>query len=194
MNNLQGAPEPDGKLPPPSLPAPRVRVRQTEDGHAVEPAPDDGADQEGFRARFLTAFGTTEPAVAEALYQQLLNFLCPGQVLDSGTANLALALMHSIAPTDEIEAMLAGQMIVAHVASMDASRRAVHVEQTPGGRQAYVGLARKLMTLYTAQMDALNRHRGKGTTQKIVIERVLVAPGAQAIVGAVGSGGRGDGG
>jgi hypothetical protein len=50
------------------------------------------------------------------------------------------------------------------------------------------------MTLFTAQMDALNRHRGKGTTQKIVIERVLVAPGAQAIVGAVANGGRGGGG
>jgi hypothetical protein len=80
-------------------------------------------------------------------------------------------------------------MIVAHVAAMDASRRPLHVEQTPGGRQAYLSLARKLMTLYATQMDALNRHRGKGTTQKIVIERVLVAPGAQAIVGAVSEGG-----
>ena len=76
---------------------------------------------------------------------------------------------------------------------MDASRRALHAEQTAAGRVAYLSLARKLMMLFTAQMDALNRYRGKGTTQKIVIERVLVAPGAQAIVGAVASGGRGDG-
>ena len=193
LNNVRHGPELDGRLPPPSLPAPRVRVRQTEDGHAVEPAPHE-ADQEGFRARLLTAFGTTEPAVAEALYQQLLNSLCPGRVLDTGTANLSLALMYSIAPKDEIEAMLACQMLVAHVASMDATRRALHVEQTAGGRAAYLSLARKLMTLFTAQMDALNRHRGKGTTQKIVVERVLVAPGAQAIVGAITNGGRGDGG
>ena len=90
--------------------------------------------------------------------------------------------------------MLASQMIVAHVAAIDASRRALHVEQTAGGRAAYLGLARKLMTLFTAQMDALDRYRGKARTQKIVIERVLVAPGAQAIVGAVANGGRGDGG
>ena len=82
-------------------------------------------------------------------------------------------------------------MIVAHVAAMDASRRALHVEQSAGGRAAYLSLARKLMTLFTTQMDALNRHRGKGTTQKIVIERVFVAPGAQAVVGAVASGGQG---
>jgi hypothetical protein len=85
--------------------------------------------------------------------------------------------------------MLACQMITSHTAAMDVSRRALHVEQTTAGRAAYLGLARKLMTLFTAQMDALNRHRGKRTTQKIVIERVFLAPGAQAIVGAVASGG-----
>ena len=68
---------------------------------------------------------------------------------------------------------------------MDASRRALHVEQTAGGRAAYLSLARKLMTLFTAQMDALNRHRGKVTVQKVIVEKVHVAPGGQAIVGAI---------
>jgi hypothetical protein len=90
--------------------------------------------------------------------------------------------------------MLATEMIVGHFAAMDTARRALHAEQTAGGRATYLSLSRKLMALFAAQMDALNRHRGKGTTQKIVIERVLVAPGAEAIVGAVPNGGRGDGG
>jgi hypothetical protein len=89
--------------------------------------------------------------------------------------------------------MLATEMIVAHFAVMDTARRALHAEQTAGGRQAYLSLSRKMAALFTAQMDALNRHRGKCATQKIVVERVYVAPGAQAIVGAVASGGRGDG-
>jgi hypothetical protein len=89
--------------------------------------------------------------------------------------------------------MLAYQMIVAHLAGMDASRRALHIEQTPGGRQAYLSLARKLMTLFAAQMDALNRHRGKATVQKVVVEKVLVASGGQAVVGAVSRGRQGDG-
>ena len=114
-------------------------------------------------------------------------------MLDTGTADLALALTHSIAPKDEIEAMLACQMLVAHLASMDASHRAIHVEQTPGGRQAYMSLTRKLMTLFTAQIDALNRYRGKATVQRVVVERVYVAPCAQAIVGAIAAEGRGDG-
>ena len=161
----------------------------------MEPVLDETLDLDEFRIRFVGAFGTTEQIIAEALFQQVVNALHPDpkKLLDAAT-NLVLALLHRIGPRDELEAMLASQMIVAHVAAMDASRRALHVEQTAGGRAAYLGLMRKLMTLFTAQMDALNRHRGKGTTQKIVIERVLVAPGAQAIVGAVANGGRGDGG
>src|SRR5712692_2596859 len=193
LSDLQGAP--DAKLPPPSLPAPRVRVRQTEDGHAVEPVLDETLDLDEFRIRFVGAFGTTEQVIADALFQQVVNALHPDpkKPLDAATANLVLALLHRIGPRDEIEAMLACQMIVAHVAAMDASRRALHVDQTAGGRTTYLGLARKLMTLFSAQMDTLNRHRGKGTTQKIVIERVVVAPGGQAVVGAVSTGGRGDG-
>src|SRR6266576_4665660 len=106
----------------------------------------------------------------------------------NSAANLVLALLHRIGPRDELEAMLASQMITAHVAAMDASRRALHVEQSASGRAAYLSLAAKLMRLFTEQMDALSRHRGKVTTQKIVIERVLFAPGAQAVVGAVASG------
>jgi hypothetical protein len=72
-----------------------------------------GVSGESIVELFLAAFGTTEPAVAEALYQQLINALRSGQLLDAATANLALALLHRIAPKDEIEAMLACQMIVA---------------------------------------------------------------------------------
>jgi hypothetical protein len=54
-------------------------------------------------------------------------------------------------------------------------------------------MARRLMTLFSDQFGTLDRHRGKGTTQKIVIERVLVAPGAQAVIGAVSEEREGDG-
>jgi hypothetical protein len=57
--------------------------------------------------------------------------------------------------------MLATEMIVAHSGAMDTARRALHAEQTAGGRPSYLSLSRKLMALFTAQMDALNRYRGK---------------------------------
>ena len=154
-------------------------------GKSFEILPELSESTEPWCSRFLAAFGTTEVAIAEALFQQLLNALGPGKQLDPATANLALALLHRIAPKDEIEAMLACQMIAAHVAAMDASRRALHVEQSVGGRQVYLSLARKLMTLFAAQMDALNRQRGKGIVQRVIVERVDVRDGGQAIVGAV---------
>jgi hypothetical protein len=167
-----------------------------EAGQAIEPVLAESESLDEFRIRFVGAFGTAEQIIAEVLFQQVVTAIHPdpAKPLDAETANFVLALLHRIGPKDELEAMLACEMIVAHVAAMDASRRAFHVEQRAAGRTAYLSLARKLMVLFTAQMDALNRHRGKGTTQKIVIERVYVAPGAQAVVGAVANERRGDGG
>jgi len=167
----------------------------TEAGQAIEPVPDETGELDDFRDRFLAAFGTSNETVAEALLQHLLNGLHtePDKPVDSATANLALALMHEICPQDMLEGLIGVQLVITHVAAMEASRRALHMEQSAAGRAAYLSLARKLMTLFATQVGTLDRHRGKGTTQKIVIERVLVAPGAQAIVGAVASEGRGDG-
>jgi hypothetical protein len=191
LSELQGAPE----LPPLRVPAPRVRLAKAACGLAIEPIIAESEDLDEFRGRFVGAFGTTEQIIAEALFQQLLNALHPDpkKPLDAATANLVLALLHRIGPRDEIEAMLAAEMIVAHITSMDAARRALHVEQTAAGRATYLGLARKLMALYAIQMDALNRHRGKATVQKVIVEKVYVAPGGQAVVGAISGGGKGDG-
>jgi hypothetical protein len=196
LSHLQCAAKPGSEVPPIMLPAPRVRVRQTESGQVLEPSPEETANLDDFHVAFLAAFGTTEQIIAEALFQQVVNSLHPdpNKPLDAAAANLVLALLHRIGPEDEIEAMLACQMIVAHVASMDAARRALHVEQTAGGRAVYLNLVRRLMTTFTLQMDTLGRHRGKPTVQKVIVERVYVAPGAQAVVGAVANERRGDGG
>jgi hypothetical protein len=48
----------------------------------------------------------------------------------------------------------------------------------------------KLLRTFTAQIEALQRHRGKGE-QKVTVEHVHVHAGGQAIVGAVTPGGGG---
>jgi hypothetical protein len=151
LSDLGGAAAAEPRLPPSSVPAPRVRVRLTEGEQAIEPARGGEGRTGNFRAEFLAAFGTVDEIVAEALYGQLLNGLHADRdkPIGTATANLALALMHEIGPQDVVGAMLTCQMIIAHVAAMDASRRALHVEQTAGGRAAYLSLARKLMTLFT---------------------------------------------
>jgi hypothetical protein len=89
-----------------------------------------------------------------------------------------------IGPRDELEGMLAAQLIASHAAAMECYRRAMHPEQTFAGRSENLTQANKLSRTSTILLEALNRHRGKGQ-QKVTVEHVNVHAGGQAIVGAV---------
>jgi hypothetical protein len=99
-----------------------------------------------------------------------------------------LSGMIGIRPRDELEGMLAAQMIAAHNASMECFRRAMIDEQTFQGRRESLNQANKLARTYTSLLEALNRHRGKGQ-QRVTVEHVHVHAGGQAIVGTVEPGG-----
>ena len=73
---------------------------------------------------------------------------------------------------------------------MECYRRAMIGEQTFEGRRENLGQANKLSRTYTALLEALNRHRGKGQ-QKVTVEHVHVHSGGQAVVGVVENSGRG---
>lgn len=98
--------------------------------------------------------------------------------------NYTLATLIGISPQDELEGMLAAQMIACHNASMECFRRAMLKEQTIEGRSMNLGQANKLTRSYSILMEALNKHRGKGQ-QKVTVEHVHVHEGGQAIVGSV---------
>src|SRR6202140_1643752 len=93
-----------------------------------------------------------------------------------------------IGPRDELEGMIAAQLLAAHNAAMECYRRAMLAAQTFEARRENLGQANKLSRSYAALLDALNRHRGKGQ-QKVTVEHVHVHQGGQAIVGAVNQGG-----
>ena len=97
-----------------------------------------------------------------------------------------------IRPRDELESMIASQLIVTHNAAMECHRRAMIGEQTFDGRSDNLNQANKLSRTYTLLLDALNRHRGKGQ-QKVTVEHVHVHEGGQAIVGHVEHKGEGAG-
>jgi hypothetical protein len=99
-----------------------------------------------------------------------------------------LAALAGIAPRDELEGMLAAQLLASHNAAMECYRRAMIGEQTFEGRRESLSQANKLSRTYAVLLDALNRHRGKGQ-QKVTVEHVHVHSGGQAIVGAVTPGG-----
>ena len=95
-----------------------------------------------------------------------------------------VAALIGIGPNDEIEGMIAAQLLAAHNAAMECYRRATLGEQTFEGRRENLNQANKLSRTYAVLLDALNRHRGKGQ-QKVTVEHVHVHSGAQAIVGTV---------
>lgn len=96
----------------------------------------------------------------------------------------SLNALMGIKPQDEIEGMLAAQMVAAHNASMECFRRAMNKEQSFEGRTMNLNQANKLSRTYATMVEALNRHRGKGE-QKILVQHVNVEDGGQAIVGNV---------
>jgi hypothetical protein len=102
-----------------------------------------------------------------------------------------VAALIGIGPKDEIESMIAAQLLAAHNAAMECYRRAMIGEQTFEGRRENLAQANKLSRTYAALLDALNRHRGKGQ-QKVTVEHVHVHSGGQAVVGVVGTPGGGD--
>jgi hypothetical protein len=103
-----------------------------------------------------------------------------------------VAALVGVGPKDELEGMMAAQLIAAHNAAMECYRRAMIGEQTFEGRRENLNQANKLSRTWATLLEALNRHRGKGQ-QKVTVEHVHVHAGGQAVVGHVehkGGGGR----
>ena len=92
------------------------------------------------------------------------------------------AALVGIGPKDELEGMIAAQLIAAHNAAMECYRRAMIGEQSFEGRRENLNQANKLSRTYATLLEALNRHRGKGQ-QKVTVEHVHVHAGGQAVVG-----------
>lgn len=71
-----------------------------------------------------------------------------------------VAALVGIGPKDELEAMMAAQLIAAHNAAMECYRRAVVTDHFDGRRQ-YLSQAGKLSRSFATLLEALNKHRGK---------------------------------
>jgi hypothetical protein len=98
--------------------------------------------------------------------------------------NAMIAALFAIRPKDELESMLAAQLIATHNAVMECHRHAMLGVQTFDGRRDSLNQASKLSRTYASLLETLNRHRGKGQ-QKVTVEHVHVHQGGQAIVGHV---------
>ena len=76
-------------------------------------------------------------------------------------------------------------MVATHNAAMETLGWGSHRDQPILGAQRYLNAANKLLRTFIAQVECLQRYRGKTSKQKVTVEHVHVNEGGQAIVGAV---------
>ena len=97
-------------------------------------------------------------------------------------STVTLVALKGFKPTDPVEAMIAAQATMLHNLAMEAGRRAQLPEQSPDVasklRKDAANSARAMIDM----IEALDRRRGKGGQQRIVVERVVVNDGGQALV------------
>lgn len=137
--------------------------------------------------RAKTYTGSTRESFPEILLGQVCNALWVGQITEEAQhtqSRAAVAALGGIAPRDEVEGMLAAQMVACHAAAMECYRRAMISGQSHEGRQQNLNYAARLSRTYALHMEALDKHRGKGQ-QTVRVEHVTVNAGGQAIVGHV---------
>ena len=169
-----------------TLTAPRMTVSEV--GGAPEISPDHPELVVG-KILLMDALGTTEPDFLAGLIGQLANAGSQGRKVDESGLNFMLSVVKGVEPRDQVETMLAAQMAAVHMATMTFARRLAHVETIPQ-QDAAERAFNKLARTFATQVEALKRYRSKGE-QRIVIQRVTVSEGGQAIVGNVEHGGRG---
>ncbi len=109
--------------------------------------------------------GTDDPDLTGQLGDQLLNSIWrpQGASVDDRAAQIraAVGTLKGIAPRDEMEGMLAVQMIATHHAAMECFRRAMLTNQSFQGREANLKHAEKLTRIYREQMEAVRHGRQK---------------------------------
>lgn len=140
---------------------------------------------------FEPATGTDDKNLQSQLINQVSNSLwLPENLTDEellARVAGALSLLDGIKPKNEIEGMLAAQMVATHNGAMECLRRAMIPQQTFEGRDQNLKHATKLLSIYARQIEALDKHRGKGQ-QKITVEHVNIEAGGQAMVGHIETG------
>lgn len=142
------------------------------------------------REEFAALFGDVGREFADQALQDLINVALtttpkPGPV-DTLTVNAMLQAVASVRPLDEFEAMLAVQLAALHHVVLTCLRRAQHSGATLGGSAMNLSQANKCARTFASLSEALARHRGKHTTQRVIVENVTVEAGGKALVGAVG--------
>ena len=165
-------------------PSARIKIRKDDSGAYNLCL--DHQDPETGRILLMQALGTTDSDFINCLMGQLAYASAQGNQVSEVGANFLLSVVKGVQPRDQMESMLAAQMAAVHMAAMSFANRLANAS-TLEHRDSACGSFNKLTRTYAAQMEALKRYRSNGE-QRVIVERVQVAPGGQAIVGAIDAG------
>ena len=143
-------------------------------------------------AKMTEAFGSADEGLQMFLFNQVVQTFkgCPSSTdsCDEGKVvelcDNTMAILQGINPQDEIEGMLAVQMVGVHNMAMEAMRLVMISNQYPEARDCNANRANKLLKTFALQLEALKKYR-TGGQQKMTVEHVHVNKGGQAIVGSV---------
>lgn len=141
------------------------------------------------------------PAFTNLLTDQLMQTVYnSGMQTNEHDQKLAIeSMIADIKPRDVVEHMIAAQLVSTHNAIMKcsaeimaqsecklSSRNDFHTATT---QNLFMRNVSRLIGAFNSLIEALNRHRGKYTEQKITVQYVNVRDGGQAIIGNVKRGG-----
>jgi hypothetical protein len=174
---------PSGKAPG------RPKIPQVESVEVKDRALQVTATQENADAA-RAVFGTTSAHFHDYAEKHLLNILLAGSANNesaTGEMNALLAMLAGIDPQNEMEAMLAAQMVATHHCAMRTMVRHNNAEVVERW-ETYGHMATKFARTFTMQLEALARLRRGG---KQIVEHVHVYPGGQAVIAGTVNNGRG---
>lgn len=181
-----------GSLPPSSTPAaegkgfsptppPRVRKPSRVHDQVFAPTP----DLEGHRAALRRVFGTLSDEFSQTMLGKLVAALRPNPLegLDEAALNAAIALIDSLKPQSELQALLAVQIAAVGFAAQKMLRQSQqHLDEAH--ISVYGNYALKLFRLQLEMIQTFDRHR-RGNRQTVEVRHVHIHAGAQGVVGIV---------
>jgi hypothetical protein len=168
--------------------APPRLLQPARDGDVL-PAPK--AELQAHKAAFREVFGETlSDEFVDEMLTRLVTALAPGpwDTLEAATLNAVIALIASVKPQTELEALLAVQIAATGFASLKFLKLGQrHLEDAY--IDVYGGYAARLMRLQLELIQALDKHRRgrRGNKQTVEVRHVHIHPGGQGVVGIINS-------
>jgi hypothetical protein len=161
---------------------PRVRKPALQNDHCMAPT----TDLEKHRKCLRESFGnTTSDEFVDVVMGKLMTGLRPGphDTLAEATLNAALAVIDSLQPTSEYQALMAVEIVIVDSQAHEflrLSRRSLTREYV----DLYGNHAVKLLRVKADLLRTYDRHK-RGNKQSMEIRHVHIYRGGQAVVGMV---------